>query len=131
MRIGTQGDVAIQTTKLPTASNKIDVPKVEVQKNTVTENAIKKPVVQSQSTEEQKDVVSKDKLQEAVDSINEFLQIQHKASKFVYHEGLDKYYVQLVDTDTEEVIKEIPPEQILNAFYELKKLAGMIVDEKI
>ncbi|WP_342473010.1 flagellar protein FlaG [Metasolibacillus sp. FSL H7-0170] len=131
MRIGTQGDVAIQTTKLPTASNKIDVQKVEVQKNTVTENAIKKPVVQSQSTEEQKDVVSKDKLQEAVDSINEFLQIQHKASKFVYHEGLDKYYVQLVDTDTEEVIKEIPPEQILNAFYELKKLAGMIVDEKI
>ncbi|MFJ7699410.1 flagellar protein FlaG [Lysinibacillus fusiformis] len=131
MRIGTQGDVAIQSTKFPTASNKIDVPIVEMQKNTMTENTLNKSVVQSQSIEEQKDVDSKDKLQEAVDSINEFLQIQHKSSKFVYHEGLNKYYVQLVNPETEEVIKEIPPEQILNAFYELKKLAGMIVDEII
>ena len=73
----------------------------------------------------------KDKLEEAVNSINEFLNTQHKESKFVFHEGLDKYYVQLVDSETDEVIKEIPPEKLLNAFYEMQKLAGMIVDEKI
>ena len=33
--------------------------------------------------------------------------------------------------ETDEVIKEIPPERLLNAFYEMEKLAGMIVDEKI
>ena len=73
----------------------------------------------------------KEKLEEAVISINEFLNTQHKESKFVFHEGLDKYYVQLVDSETDEVIKEIPPEKLLNAFYEMQKLAGMIVDEKI
>lgn len=130
MRIGVQGDTAIQSAKISTIS-KVDVPKVEVQKATLAELAIKKPVIQSQSSEEQKDGISKGKLQEAVDSINEFLYTQQKTSKFVFHEGLDKYYVKLVDAETDEVIKEIPPEQLLNAFYEMKKLAGMIVDEKI
>lgn len=73
----------------------------------------------------------KEKLKEAVDSINEFLQTDRKTSKFVFHEGLHKYYVRLVNADTEEVIKEIPPERLLDAFYQMQKLAGMIVDEKI
>lgn len=70
-------------------------------------------------------------LEEAVESINDFLKAENKASKFVLHDGLDKYYVRLVDSQTNEVLKEIPPESLLNAFYEMKKLAGMIVDEKI
>lgn len=75
--------------------------------------------------------VTKEKLQKAVDSINEFFEVDHKASKFVLHDGLDRYYVRLVDTDTDEVIKEIPPERLLDAFYEMQKLVGVIVDEKI
>lgn len=80
---------------------------------------------------EQKETVTQEKVEEAVRSINEFLHTQQKSSKFVFHEGLDKYYVKLVNAETEEIIKEIPPERLLNAFYEMQKLAGMIVDEKI
>ncbi|UDK95485.1 flagellar biosynthesis protein FlaG [Lysinibacillus sphaericus] len=75
--------------------------------------------------------ISKEKLQHAVDTVNEFLQINHNASKFVLHDGLDRYFVQVVDTKTEEVVKEIPPKKLLDAFYEMQKLLGMIVDEKI
>lgn len=75
--------------------------------------------------------VPEEKLDEAIKSINEFLELSHKATKFVKHEGLDKYYVRLVDAETEEVIKEIPPERLLDAFYEMQKLVGMVVDEKI
>lgn len=73
----------------------------------------------------------KGKLEPAIQTVNEVLETTKKSSKFVLHEGLDKYYVRLVDSETEEVIKEIPPERLLDAFYELQKLAGMIVDEKI
>lgn len=125
MRIGSQGEQAIQAQKINVAPTKVEVPKVE---NKSTETS---QVVKPQVTEEQKDVVSKSKLEEAVESINEFLNTQNKSSKFVFHEGLEKYYVKLVDAETDEVIKEIPPETLLNAFYEMKKLAGMIVDEKI
>ncbi|POZ58021.1 hypothetical protein LYSIN_02805 [Lysinibacillus sphaericus] len=75
--------------------------------------------------------ISKEKLQHAVDTVNEFLQINHNTSKFVLHDGLDRYFVQVVDTKTEEVVKEIPPKKLLDAFYEMQKLLGMIVDEKI
>ena len=131
MRIGSQNDVAIQAAKMPTP--KVNTQKVDVPKATVERRVVQPTQTPSTNaiSEEQKDVVSKEKLEEAVSSINEFLHTQQKASKFVFHEGLDKYYVKLVDPETDELIKEIPPEKLLNAFYEMKKLAGMIVDEKI
>ncbi|MFT9819918.1 flagellar protein FlaG [Lysinibacillus sp. NPDC056185] len=72
-----------------------------------------------------------DELKQAVNTVNEFLEVDHRRSKFVLHEGLDKYFIQLVDSQTEEVIKEIPPKELLDAFYEMQKQVGMIVDEKI
>ncbi|WP_404427569.1 flagellar protein FlaG [Ureibacillus chungkukjangi] len=74
---------------------------------------------------------SKEKLQQAVDSINEFFEVTHSELKFVFHEGLEKYFVQLVNSDTEEVVKEIPSKKLLDVFYEMQKLIGIIVDEKI
>lgn len=50
--------------------------------------------------------------------------------KFVFHEGLDTYYAQLINTETEEVIREIPSKKVLDVFYEMQKLVGMIVDKK-
>ena len=105
---------------------------VEMTKPDVQEVEVK--VKQSQAATiqgESKEADSKDKLLEAVDVMNDLLKVQHKESKFVLHDGLDKYFVRLVDADTEEVIKEIPPERLLDAFYEMQKLAGMIVDEKV
>lgn len=84
-----------------------------------------------QAIQEEEQVISSEKLQQAVDTVNEFLQVNHSASKFVLHEGLDRYFVQVVDVETEEVVKEIPPRKLLDAFYEMQKLLGMVVDEKI
>lgn len=74
---------------------------------------------------------TKAKVQEAVNMMNEILETNNNTSKFLYHEGLDRYYVTVVDKNTEEVIKEIPPKKLLDAFYEMQKMIGMIVDEKI
>lgn len=75
--------------------------------------------------------LSDEKVQQVVKSLNEFMQTNSAESKFVFHEGLNKYYVQMVDKETKEVVKEIPSKKILDAFYEMQKLVGMIVDEKI
>ena len=81
-----------------------------------------------------KTAANKEKLQHAVDSLNEFMEDhmpKPTSSKFRFHEGLERYYVQVVDPQTDEVLKEVPPEKLLNAFYEMQKMVGMIVDEKI
>ena len=95
-----------------------------------TNSNIEKLTFESSNTSKQQEV-SFEKLNKAVDAMNEFLKIEKRSAQFVFHEGLDKYYVRLVNAETEEVVKEIPPEKLLDAFYEMQKLAGMIVDEKI
>lgn len=67
----------------------------------------------------------------AVNKLNEFMEVTNKNSKFIFHEGLEKYYVELVDAVTEEVVKEIPPKEILDAYYEMQKMIGKVVDQTI
>lgn len=74
---------------------------------------------------------TKKKVQDAVNKMNEMLDVNQSASKFMYHEGLERYYVTVVNRDTDEVVKEIPPKKLLDAFYEMQKMLGNIVDEKI
>ena len=125
MRVATQG----QSIESGNPSGSVQT----VQKNSkeVTTNPVMLPINEKIEVKTEEQSVSKEKLQQAVDSVNEFLQLNHSASKFVFHEGLDRYFVQVVDTETEEVVKEIPPKKLLDAFYEMQKLVGMIVDEKI
>ncbi|WP_342531971.1 flagellar protein FlaG [Lysinibacillus sp. FSL R5-0849] len=129
MRIAAQG----QSKDMGTATSSTSSQKASLEETTMTTSKSQLitqlqgeniPVAEGQE-------VSKEKLQNAIDTVNEFLQINHNASKFVLHDGLDRYFVQVVDTQTEEVVKEIPPKKLLDAYYEMQKLLGMIVDEKI
>ncbi|QPQ37267.1 flagellar protein FlaG [Lysinibacillus sp. JNUCC-52] len=127
MRIAAQG----QSTDVGTATSSTFSKKVGSEELPMT-TVKSQSVVQSRELPTAEDQeISKDKLQNAVDTVNEFLQVNHNASKFVLHDGLDRYFVQVVNTQTEEVVKEIPPKKLLDAFYEMQKLLGMIVDEKI
>lgn len=96
------------------------------QESDTTKNVLKESVQKLDNSED-----TKAKVQQAVNAMNEMLQISHSASKFLYHEGLERYYVTVVNKDTDEVVKEIPPKKLLDAFYEMQKMLGMIVDEKI
>lgn len=96
--------------------------------NTTTRNemATIEPMFQLKNDDE-----TKAKVKEAVNTMNEMLDVNNSTSKFMFHEGLERYYVTVVNRDTEEVVKEIPPKKLLDAFYEMQKMLGMIVDEKI
>jgi len=75
--------------------------------------------------------IPKKKLEKVANKLNEFLENQNRSLKFVLHDGLDQYYVKVVNSETQEVIREIPPKKLLDAFYTMQKFLGMIVDEKI
>lgn len=128
MRIASQG----QSTDAVTASTNISKSTETKNNNSIVKvQPTVQPATEKTLVAGEEQEISKEKLEQAVNTINEFLQINHSASKFVFHDGLDRYFVQVVDTQTEEVVKEIPPKKLLDAFYEMQKLLGMIVDEKI
>lgn len=102
----------------------------EVENLNIGENSLKQ-IMQSEQKANEKESFPKDKVQKAVDALNEFMTVQNRNSKFVMHDGLDRYYVEVVDAETDEVIREVPPRKLLDAFYTMQKFLGMIVDEKI
>ncbi|WP_155591986.1 flagellar protein FlaG [Lysinibacillus cavernae] len=128
MRIVSQG-LSNDTITAPTNTKATNVQ--ENMTPNVSTETISKSIVEKTTAAVEDQEISKDKLQQAVDVVNEFLEINHSSSKFIYHEGLERYYVTIVNRDTEEVVKEIPPKKLLDAFYEMQKMVGMIVDEKI
>jgi len=94
-------------------------------------NIVREPSVTEDSNKQLSDEQMKKMLQLTVNKLNQFAEIQNRNSKFVFHDGLKEFYVEVVDAQTEEVIKEIPPKKILDTYYELQKILGKIFDEKI
>lgn len=102
----------------------------EVTNASLTENSLNQ-MMQAEQIANEKDAIPKEKVQKAVDALNEFMTVQNRNSKFIMHDGLERYYVEVVDAETEEVIREVPPRKLLDAFYTMQKFLGMIIDEKI
>ncbi|MCS1393874.1 flagellar protein FlaG [Lysinibacillus boronitolerans] len=129
MRISGNADTGAATIQQQVSSNATAVEKVVTQESDTTMKSATPIVEQIQQLSN--DEETKAKVQEVVDKMNKMLEVNQSAAKFKYHEGLERYYVTVVDSATDEVLKEIPPKKLLDAFYEMQKLFGMIVDEKI
>lgn len=91
------------------------------------QNIINKEVENEANTWEN----DREQVKSMVEGINDFLKPTHTSLKFEFHDKLDKYYVQVVDSDTKEIIKEIPPKKLLDVYAAMAEFMGFIVDEKI
>jgi len=69
------------------------------------------------------------KLEEAVEKMNELLQVFKHALQFEVVKP-NRIVVRLVDTETGDVIRQVPPEQLLKAFYRMEEAIGILLDEK-
>lgn len=75
--------------------------------------------------------VSKEQLKDVVDGLNQFLQSTHTSLHFKYHEKLNEYYVEVVDQETNETIREIPSKKVLDVYASMLEFVGILVDQKI
>ncbi|MFB4210397.1 flagellar protein FlaG [Shouchella sp. JSM 1781072] len=57
--------------------------------------------------------------------------VKKRALSFHIHSDLGRVYVKVVDSDTEEVVREVPPEQLLNLVASMMKSAGLIIDRQV
>lgn len=67
---------------------------------------------------------------ELLNASNEIIFGANNHFQFQVHEKTGTTMVKLVDNDSQEVIKEFPPEKILNVVAGIWELAGIIVDKK-
>lgn len=69
-----------------------------------------------------------EKIKKAVEKLNKNL--SHSSAIFGIHEATNRLTIKIVDKDTKEVIKELPPEKTLDMIAKVWEIAGILVDEK-
>ncbi|WP_366923009.1 flagellar protein FlaG [Metallumcola ferriviriculae] len=67
----------------------------------------------------------------AIETANKSLKSYKTRFEFSIHEATKEIMVKVVNTETDEVIREIPPEKILDMVAKMWELAGIMVDEKV
>lgn len=72
--------------------------------------------------------VSSKSMEEAVKRANNKLTKTH--CEFSYNEDVNRVSITVYDNETNEVIREIPPEESLKMLQKLWEIAGLMVDEK-
>ncbi|MBD5462820.1 MAG: hypothetical protein HDR24_07155 [Lachnospiraceae bacterium] len=75
---------------------------------------------QQQATTEQ--------IKKAVENLNKNL--SHSEAVFGIHEATNRVMIKIVDKESKEVIKELPPEKTLDMIAKAWELAGLLVDER-
>ncbi len=69
-------------------------------------------------------------VKDSVDKLNKLLEAQNTRLEYEIYGKFRDLTIRLIDTKTEEVIKEIPPRKIIDMVAKLCEMAGVLVDEK-
>ncbi len=72
---------------------------------------------------------SLDELDLAVETVNQTVDAVDRALEFAVHQDTNRIMVRVVDRTNDKVIREVPPEKVLDLMAELRKLVGLLVDE--
>lgn len=67
---------------------------------------------------------------EAIEKANRAIEGARTEFKFSIHEQTHAISVKVIDKDKGEIIREIPPEKVLDMVAKMWEMAGIIVDEK-
>lgn len=94
-------------------------------------SVMKEVVRHTEKMVEKAGMPTKEEAKELVENLNRFLRPVESAIKFVFHDKLNEYYITIIDSNTEEIIREIPPKKLLDVYAAMAEFMGLIVDEKI
>lgn len=77
------------------------------------------------------EILPAEKALKMTESINRFMETTNTNLRFQYHEALKEYYVTIVDSKTNELVKEIPSKKLMDIYAAMRDFLGLMVDHKI
>lgn len=80
--------------------------------------------------EKKADKIGPQELTNALDRINKTVRIFNRSIQFTEHEASGRLWVKVVDTETQKIVREIPPEEILEIMARIEEMVGLLVDER-
>ncbi len=70
------------------------------------------------------------KFEEVVQKMNERAEREQISLRFRLHDGSQRWMVQIFDVIEDEVVRVIPPEELLDLSAQIQKLTGILLDER-
>ena len=84
-----------------------------------------------QDTSEKSDAsISAKMILEAIERANRAISGANRRFEYSFHDKTNEVIVKVIDSESNEVIREIPPKKILDLVASLMEIAGIIVDER-
>ncbi|MBC7331416.1 MAG: flagellar protein FlaG [Synergistetes bacterium] len=104
-----------------------------VEKEAHQERALQEPLkrIQEEQKKAARGELDKEELKDILNKFNRFLDAFNIQLKFKLHEETKTWIVRVVDVENDRVIREIPPEKILDMFAKMMELMGIIFDERV
>ena len=86
----------------------------------------------SQMTEfERRELPVSDKVVlDAIERANKAISVSGRKFEYAIHAKTKEIMIKVIDVDTNEIIREIPPEKVLDMVAKMWEMAGLIVDER-
>ncbi|HEY0924775.1 flagellar protein FlaG [Rheinheimera pacifica] len=82
--------------------------------------------------------VSKTELQQAVDVVNQAVALEQRSLSFSIDDVSGRSVIKVIDYETDELIKQIPSEELLKVAQDIKRLQeemgqsiGLLIDNKV
>jgi len=74
--------------------------------------------------------ISEKAVLQAVEKANKAVSMAGRTFEYSIHEKTKEIMIKVIDSDTKEVIREIPPEKTLDMVASMMEMAGLLVDER-
>ena len=130
MKIQSMDAMMKQAVNIVQAEPRQEVPVEQAKPQANSANGTTKEPYQGEKYMEKAEKVSDAFIRKAVDRVNQTFELEKRSLKFQIHDRLNEVMVKVIDSETQEVIREIPPEKLLDMFASMLELAGLLVDEK-
>jgi flagellar protein FlaG len=110
-------------------TNKVEITKTEPTDNqTANKNQL---TTAKEDNQEAKNVeIKKKELIEAISKASGVKEIENKSLSFSIHEKTNQIMIKVIDSETKEVIKEVPSKKILDMMAKMIELSGSYIDER-
>ena len=125
-------DVAISMPVQPSPSAEA-APKVEATVGLKPEGSIRSGSAESPESAQITDIgggITEEILDKIVEQVNKSISSYDREMRISVHEQTGRIMVKVMDIKENRVIREIPPEKVLDAFAHTLELAGILIDKK-
>lgn len=78
-----------------------------------------------------KESLSLEEIESVIKELNQFVQIFNTKIAFEIDKETKKTILRIVDVETNEVVRQIPPEELLKISRRISELLGLIINDKV